>query len=174
MSTLLTTYSITTIVLILIVAVPAIFKFVKWVIDIVKKHKSNQQEAFDQGYEAAQEDEEVEERFEAGEEFMRRLDEREDRLETLLANQQKMIENQQTQINYLADSDNLKIKADVYETWLRVVKERKPIDAYELSLLNDRYAIYEARGGNSWAHDQMQEIRKYAVTASAENIGQDK
>lgn len=162
MSTLLTTYSITTIILILIIAIPAIIKAVKWIIDIVKKHHQNQQEAFEEGYGAAQEDGELEERFEAGEKLMNELKAREDKLESILLNQQQQIET-------LAASDNLNIKQEIKHTWERVVKFRKPIDSYDLSLLEDRYKIYESRGGNSWAHDMMKEIRKVATTTSEVN-----
>ena len=160
MSTLLTTYSVTTIVLILIIAIPALVKFVKWILDLVKAHKANQQSAFEQGAAAAHEEEELEERFEAGEEFMQELDQREDLLEQLL-------QNQQAQLDSLIRSDNLNIKRDIKRTWERVVKFRKPIDAYDLSLLQDRFEIYRARGGNSWAHDLMKQIQRAATTTSA-------
>jgi hypothetical protein len=87
MATLLTTYGILPVVLILIIGIPAILNCVKWILDLVKKHKANQQEAFNQGRVAAQEEDALEDRLEAGEEKMADLDKRESTLEQILRNQ---------------------------------------------------------------------------------------
>jgi hypothetical protein len=41
-------------------------------------------------------------------------------------------------------------------------------------VLNARYAIYAARGGNSWAKTMMDEINKRATITSPYNQEQDK
>lgn len=163
MSTLLTTYSITTILLILIVAIPAIIKAITWIINIVKKHHANLQEAFDDGHDAAQEEEAVEERFEAGEDFMKKLDERETTLEQIMKDQQEQIGLLRSEVKTLTDSDNLNIKQDIKKTWVRVVQQGHHIDYHDLDVLRARFEIYKERGGNSWAAQMMNEINAHAA-----------
>lgn len=157
MESLIPALGVANIVLVLLIFVPQIIKFVTWIIKLVRKHNENQREAYEEGYEAALEDDETEERFQAGEKYMKELGQREDKLETILLNQQQ-------QIQHLTDSDNLNIKRTIKRTWDKVVKQHRAIDAYELSLLEDQYAIYTARGGNSWAKKMMEDIRRSATT----------
>lgn len=159
MTELLAMVPLATIILILIVCVPQIIKFVNWIISIVKKHQSNQQEAFEAGREAEQEEFEEEQRFEAGEARIGELEKKESNLELMMRNQQE-------QINSLVTSDNLNIKQTIKRTWEKVVKFNQPIDAYDLSVLEERYTLYASRGGNSWAKTMMEEIRKKATTTS--------
>ena len=156
MADLLTALPIAFIVLVLIVCVPQLIKFVSWIVKIVKQHNQNQQDAINQGRRLEQEDNAEEERFEKGEARIGDLEVREDKLETLLINQQK-------QIDTLIASDNLNIKYNIKRTWEKVCKQRLSIDAYDLDLLESRYALYAARGGNSWAKQMMEEIRKAAT-----------
>ena len=156
MANLLTTFSVGFIVLVLVVCLPALVKFVNWIIKIVKQHNQNQQNAINTGRVLQQEDDAEEERFEKGEARIGNLEAREDKLETLLINQQK-------QIDTLIASDNLNIKYNIKRTWEKVCRQHLPIDAYDLDLLESRYALYAARGGNSWAKKMMEEIRKVAT-----------
>ena len=174
MSSLLTTYTITTVVLVLCVCIPMIVKGVTWIINLVKKHKSNQQEAFEAGYEAAEEDEAIEERFCEGEEFMQKLEKRETDLEQIMKDQQEQIGLLRQEIKNLSESDNLNIKHDIKKAWVRVVQLGHSIDYQDLEVLNARYAIYAARGGNSWAKTMMDEINKRATITSPYNQEQDK
>lgn len=159
MTELLTTVPLVTIILILIVCIPQLIKFVNWIISIVKRHNNNQQEAFEAGREAEQEEFEEEQRFEAGEKRIGQLEEKESNLEIMMRKQQE-------QIDSLVTSDNLNIKSAIKRTWEKVVQFNQPIDAYDLSVLEDRYKLYASRGGNSWAHDMMVEIRRKATTTS--------
>lgn len=159
MTELLAMVPIATIILILIICVPQIIKFVSWIITICKKHKQNQQTSFDAGRQAELEIIEEEQRFEEGEARIGELEVKEDKLEEILLKQQQ-------QIDSLVTSDNLNIKYCIKRTWEKVVKFHQPIDAYDLSILEDRYAIYASRGGNSWAHDMMVEIRRQATTTT--------
>lgn len=163
MESLITALGVANIALVLIVFIPLMIKFVGWILKLVKKHQENQQNAYEQGYEAAMEDDETEERFEAGEKYMKELGVREDKLEQILLNQQ-------SQIQHLTDSDNLNIKRTIKRTWDKVVKQGRAIDMYELSLLEDQYAIYTARGGNSWAKKMMEDIRSRATTTESVEI----
>ena len=160
MDALLATVPVATIILVLIVCVPQIVKFVSWILSLAKMHKQNQQASFNAGRRAEQVENKEEERFEAGERRICLLETREDKLEQILLAQQK-------QIDSLVESDNLEIKHTIKRTWEKVCKFNQPIDAYDLSLLEDRFALYEARGGNSWAHDMMKEIRKKATTTTS-------
>lgn len=159
MATLLTTYGILPVVLILIIGIPAILNCVKWILDLIKKHKANQQEAFNQGRVAAQEEDALEERLEAGEEKMADLDERESTLEQILRNQQE-------QIAALTASDNLNIKQEIKRVWVKTIQFKQSIDYHDLEILNEQFRIYKARGGNSWAEQMMHDINTRATIVS--------
>lgn len=162
---LLTTTPIVLIILVLIIVVPAIFKFVKWILDIVKKHKSNQAEAEARGRALEQEDHAEEERFEKGEARIGELEKKEDRLETLLLNQQK-------QLNYLLDYNKNAIRAQVYKMWKKVIAH-KPIDTQEYELLEESFELYQNTGGNGKTAARMAEIRKYMISVTAASVDSD-
>lgn len=147
------------IIIILLVTLPAIARFIEWVIKIVQKVKDSRQASFERGQQSIVEQGTIEERFEDGEERIEDLEKREDKLEDLLLKQQVLIDS-------LVESDNLTIKRQIKKTWDKVRITRN-IDGYELDLLEQQFAIYKARGGNSWAESMMREIRAIATTTRA-------
>ena len=159
----LITNNLVFVVLVLVIIVPQIIKFANWIIGLVKKHQANQQSAFNQGVAAAQEEGRVEERFEAGELIMKQLQDKENTLEKILLNQQKQLES-------LMNSDNLEIKQDIKRMWVKVTKFRQPIDYHDLEILNERFKIYKERGGNSWAESMMNDINSKATITSPHSM----
>ncbi len=148
----LTAQNIGFVILVLIVMVPQLIKSVQWIINICKQHKKNQQEAFEAGQAAQVTEDEVENRFEAGEEKIENLIEEESKILQSLDSIKQCLE-------WLNESDNLNIKYVIKRSWEQSVQQGKPLDHYEFELLEHRYAIYRMRGGNSWAEGMMNDIR---------------
>ena len=165
MAELLTTTPLVLIILVLVIMVPAIFKFVKWILDLVKKHKANQDAAEARGRALEHEDQEEEERFERGEARIGELEEKEDKLEKLLINQQK-------QLDYLLDYNKNAIRAQVYKMWKKVIAH-KPIDVQEYELLEESFELYQKTGGNGKTAARMAEIRKYMISVTAASVDSD-
>lgn len=149
----LTAENIGMVILVLIVMVPQLIKSVQWIINVVKQHKKNQQEAFEAGQEAQADEDAVEERFTAGEEKIEQLIKEESDILKSLTSIKQCLE-------WLNESDNLNIKYVIKRSWEQSVVAGKPLDHYEFELLEHRYAIYKMRGGNSWAEGMMKDIRE--------------
>lgn len=79
-------------------------------------------------------------------------------LQTSVTQLTELLEKQQKLIDLLIQSDELEIKAwikEQHEKWAAL----RAIDSQSLDVLEQRFAIYEKEGGNSWALKLMNEIR---------------
>lgn len=156
MADLVTIAPIWLILLVLIVAIPAIIKCITFIINTVRKHNANQAASFEKGMTKQQ-------KITAQEEVITKLAEREDKLEAKLQEQQDALANLATIVTDLALHNNLMIKQDIKLAWERV-HAGGALDLYELDILNQRFEIYRRNGGNSWAMDMMKEIRDKSIT----------
>ena len=148
---LLTTFNITTVVLILLIAIPAIVNFIKWCKNTWQEREKFKKDNIAKGREMEAAAEAEEARLEKGEARMADLEEAVKELKDIAARQEKMI-------TLLINSDELDIKC-----WIKMQHEKWVpkgcIDSQTLDLLEARYAIYTAEGGNSWAKKLMDELR---------------
>lgn len=160
MGELLGTFSLETIIIILCVAVPAIIKGINWVIKTVSAANKRKKELKGIGAQELLEEQEIEDRFEAGEERISELESEEKQLKTLLKKQQQ-------QIDLLIQSDELDIKAWIkqqHEHWTHI----GAIDSESLSLVLDRFQVYTKEGGNSWAERMVKDIKALPIVTAIE------
>ena len=155
MVSLLTDFNITTILIILLVGIPAIVNFIKWVKGLWATREQFKQENIQKGkeLEACAEAQEAEKMRTQSQ--IKELQDNVTRLTTMLENQEKMIE-------LLIASDELSIKAwikEQHETWMPL----GCIDSQTFELLEARYKIYVDEGGNSWAKKLMDDLRDLPV-----------
>lgn len=147
---LLTTYGIQTLI-ILLIAIPSIVNFIKWCKELWQTREKFKQENIEKGKQIEARSEAKEARLADGEARMSNLEED----VTLL---KQTIEKQEALIRLLIKSDELDIKSWIklqHEKWI----PRRCIDSQTLDLLEQRYSIYEAEGGNSWALKLINELR---------------
>ena len=151
MAGLISTFGIGSVIIILLIAIPAIVTFIKWCKNIWRERENFKQEQIQTG-------KELEAAEEAREARMVRGEQRMDTLEDNIIKLTQMLENQLRQLKMLTDSDSLSIKANIkeqHEKWI----PHNCIDSQTLELLEQRYAIYKEEGGNSWAEKLMKELR---------------
>lgn len=151
MADLISTFGIGTVVIILLVGIPAIVNFITWCKGLWQKRKNFAQENFDKGMQVEARSEEKENRLQSHEKELAQLKENLNELTKITTNQQK-------QIDLLIESDKLAIKTwikEQHEKWMR----QGCIDSQTLELLEDRYKVYCKEDGNSWAKKLMTELR---------------
>lgn len=149
MEQLITTFSIGTIIVVLVLGVPSIVNFIRWCKGLYAEREAFKKENFKKGQKAEHEIVEEENRFSAGEKRITKL---ENKLEKLL---QKIDELNHRMDLYL-ESDQLDIKAwlkEQHEKWMH----RGVIDSHSLDLINRRYEIYREENGNGWAKKMVEE-----------------
>ena len=148
---LISTYGISTVILILLIAIPAIFNFIKWCKNLWNEREAFKQQNIQKGIQIETEAEHKEARLQNGEARMTKLETDVKDLKDLIAAQQKLIE-------LLIKSDELDIKS-----WIKMQHERwipkGCIDSQTFDLLEQRYAVYTSEGGNSWAKKLVEELR---------------
>lgn len=151
MTELITTFNITTVVVILLIAIPALINFISWCKKTWQQREAFKNANIEQGKKIEAEAEAAEARLEDGEARMSELEEAVKALKDIAAHQEDMIE-------LLVESDKLNIKCWIkmqHEKWI----PRGCIDSQTLDLLEARYKIYAKEGGNSWAEKLMNELR---------------
>lgn len=151
MTELISTFGIETVIIVLLVGIPAIVNFIKWCKGLWSTREKFKQENIQKGIEIEARAEEKEARLMHGEARIQHLESDVQDLKVLIANQQQLIE-------LLIKSDELDIKSWIkaqHEKWV----SRNCIDSQTLDLLEQRYAIYEREGGNSWAKKLVEELR---------------
>lgn len=162
MASLISTYGIEVIILILLMAIPALVNFITWCKKLWTSREQFKQDNINKGRAIEKSAEAEEERLLNGEARMAAL-------EKQIGKLTEIIEKQQQQIELLIKSDELDIKSWIkaqHEKWI----PRKCIDSQTLDLLAQRYAIYEQEGGNSWAKKLVEELRALpTVTVVAVN-----
>ena len=158
MEALLQQIGIGTIFIVLVVAIPALVKFIAWCRKTWQTREDFRQLNINEGRRIEQEEEAQESRFEDGEARMKKLEGEVSELKNTLNSQNALIE-------LLIASDELNTKAWIkaqHEIWV----PRGCIDSQTLDLLEQRFAIYEEEGGNSWALKLMNELRALPVITS--------
>lgn len=140
-----------TVFIILLIAIPAIIKCIEWCKKIWAVREKFKQENINRGKEL-----ELAEITQENKE-----QEQESRIKVLETSIEKLttiIEIQQQQLDLLIRSDELDIKS-----WIKMQHEKwivhQCIDSQTLDLLEQRYAIYQEEGGNSWAKKLVDELR---------------
>lgn len=158
MAELISTFGLTSIVLILLVAIPAIVNFIGWCKKIWSTREKFKQENINKGRELESRKEEKEMRFSTGEARMTTL-------ESDVKDLKKIIAQQQQLIKLLVESDELDIKSWIkaqHEKWM----PRKCIDGQTLELLCQRFKIYTKEGGNSWAEKLVEDLMSLPIMPS--------
>ena len=159
MAQLISTFGLGTVVIILLIAIPAIVNFITWCKKLWASREQFRQDNITKGRNLEAREEAEEHRFSAGESRMGTL-------ETDVADLKTLINKQQELIELLIQSDELDIKSWIkmqHEKWI----PRNCIDGQTLELLEQRFAIYTKEGGNSWAEKLMNELRALPVIIAA-------
>lgn len=152
---LLSTFSLETIIIILFIGIPALFKLIGWCKNIYKEREQFKQENVDKGKAIEKKEEQKEARLTNGEARMTELEKDVHDLKIIAERQQELIE-------LLITSDELDIKSWIkmqHEKWI----PRQCIDSQTLDLLAQRFEIYEQEGGNSWAEKLVNELKALPV-----------
>lgn len=152
---LISTFGIGTVLIVLLISIPCIIGFISWCKSLWAKREVFRQENIQKGKEIEALDEKKEARLVNGEARMSQLESDVVDLQTLLAEQQKLIK-------LLIKSDELEIKSWIkmqHEKWI----PRQCIDSQTLDLLCQRYEVYAEEGGNSWAEKLVDELKELPV-----------
>lgn len=164
---LISTFGIGSVIIILLIGIPAIVNFITWCKKLWSSREQFRQDSITQGRNLEAREEAEEHRFSAGESRMKTL-------ETDVTDLKNLITKQQALIELLIQSDELDIKSWIkmqHEKWI----PRGCIDGQTLELLEQRFAIYTKEGGNSWAEKLMNELRALPVIIAApvdrDNLG---
>jgi hypothetical protein len=80
---------------------------------------------------------------------------------------QQAVKTTNERIDELTESDMYDIKYSIVQAYHHFVEDQKWIDDFSLSVLESRFKIYEAEGGNSFIYDLMKEIRMLPKTPPA-------
>lgn len=148
---LLTTYGVTSIIIILLIAIPTIVNFISWCKKLWKQRQAFAQENEQKGYQEGVEAEE--EQFEKN-----KFEERIKKMESDIVDLKVIVSQQKELIKQLTESDMLNTKAwikEQHEKWIAL----QCIDSQSLDLILQRYKIYAKEGGNGWAQKMVEEIK---------------
>lgn len=155
MAELISTFGVGTVIIVLLVAIPALVNFITWCKNVWAKREAFKQENIQKG-------KEIEARAEEKEARLTRGEGRTSQLEKEVADLKILIAKQQDLIGLLIKSDELNIKSWIkaqHEKWI----PRQCIDSQTLELLEQRYAIYTKEGGNSWAEKLVKDLRALPI-----------
>ena len=157
MAELLGTFSIQTVIIILLVGIPALIRFIAWCKKVWKERESFKEENIKKGMsiEQKQEKEAMEKKV---------VYDRIDTLETTIKKLTTILETQQKQIKLLIESDELDIKSWIktqHEKWM----PRNCIDSQTLDLVTQRFEIYEKEGDNSWAKRLVDDLKSLPIVS---------
>lgn len=148
---LLSTFSLETILIILIVGGAGVIKLIGWAKATWKKRQEFQMEAVQRGRAQEHEEDVQEHRLKTLETQLSVCQDKAKELEAQQINQQRLLE-------LLICSDELSIKSEIkaqHDYWV----PKGCIDSQILDILEQKYAIYEEEGGNSWAKKMMDDMR---------------
>ena len=150
-----------TIIIVLVVCIPALVKFIKNIIAFIKDSRKSREELIEEGRQQERAKQQLEDRFENGEARMTALEKEE-------ADAEERICTLEAKVSLLLESDQQAIK-----TWIKAQHDKwmpkKYIDSYTLELLDKRYAIYVKENGNSWAEDMVKDLRSLTVVYPVSN-----
>lgn len=151
MQNLLKDFSLVDIIIILIVAIPAIWKAIKAIINLFKNIAKRKEELAAEIRSEIEDEYETENRFEEGEERITQLEKDEKSLE-------ERVKKTEAQLELLTNSDMLKIRRDIKKAHDKAMV-MKYIDNEDLGLLEEQFEVYQEEGGNSWALKMMNDMR---------------
>ena len=127
--------------------------------EIVDYFKDKYKKKFKEDYDVKKAQEEIEKKFaklfQNQDEFLEKCKGFNEKLDGI----QEAINQTNDRIDDLTESDMYDIKYSIVQAYHHFVEEQKWIDDFSLSVLESRFKIYEAEGGNSFIYDLMQEIR---------------
>ena len=155
MTSLLSTFTFETIIIILLIGIPAIVNFITWCKKVWKQREQFKNDNIQEGREIEAKAEAKEGRFQRGE---RRIDD----LEKVVQKLTEFVEQQNKINSRFEQSDRLAIKTYIkeqHDIWV----PKGCIDSQILELLEQRYEIYKEEGGNSWAEKLMVEMRQLPI-----------
>lgn len=144
MKELLTKYSISDIVMFVVLLVLAIKEFVS----IVDWAKERIKKVFDKSYHEKEETEEMKKEIEDLEKFYGERKKVDDTFASIKA-----------QISMLIESDKEDIKAYITDRHHFFVYDQGWVDDYSMECIEKRFAIYERENGNSFVRGLMDELR---------------
>ena len=155
MPEIITTYGLTTIVIVLLVVIPTLIRFLSWCKETWQKREDFKEESIKKGIA-------IEQKKEAEEIYKEETEKRIKALENAVLQLTKLQAEQKKAIDLLIESDQLDIKSWIktqHETWM----PRQCIDSQTLDLLTQRFAIYEKEHGNGWAKKMVDELKALPV-----------
>ena len=156
-ATLIQTVGVGTVILVLAVCLPIIFKMLIKYRELKKEHEKEVEQIKQQGAAAQAQKDALETRLQNGSETMQQLTENDKKLEEILVHQQK-------EIDLLIASDELDIKAYITDKYYYYI-HKGYVDAEVMDILEHRFAIYKKEGGNGFAERMMSELRNLPLIA---------
>lgn len=140
-----------TIILVLLICIPAIVNFISWCKKIYAEREKFKKTHMEKGRALEREEETEELRFISGEARISNLETAVSTLTETIARQEKLIER-------LTRSDMYGIKA-----WIKDQHEKYTaqgwIDTEALDLVCSRHSVYKEEGGNSWADCLVNDLK---------------
>lgn len=155
MAELISTFGISTVVIVLLVGIPCIIGFITWCKNLWNAREKFKKEQRNIGRSQEREEEAEENRFISGESRIASL-------ELIIAQQEKLYNELKKSNDRLIESDRLAIKTYIkeqHDIWV----PKGCIDGQVLELLEDRFKIYTEEGGNSWAEKLMNDMRALPI-----------
>lgn len=138
-------FSLETIIIILLVGIPALIKFIAWCKNVYKEREKFKQENINKGRD-------LERQEEAQQLRQTQIEAEQQRQAVEIAELRKMIK-------LLIESDILNTRAwikEQHEKWM----PRQCIDSQTLDILSQRFNVYEKEGGNSWAKILVDDLKE--------------
>lgn len=127
--------------------------------EVVDYFKDKYKKKFKEDYDVKKAQEEIEKKFtklfKNQDEFLEKCKGFNEKLDGI----QEAINQTNDRIDDLTESDMYDIKYSIVQAYHHFVEEQKWVDDFSLSVLESRFKIYEAEGGNSFIYDLMKEIR---------------
>lgn len=160
MAALLSSFTITEVIIVLIVAIPAICKGIKAIYNFFSKMAQTKAQLVNEGRQELQDELEIIHRFEEGEAEIHQLQADEKSLK-------QRVDAMDAQMKLLVQSDMLQIKRMIKEEHDKAMAN-KFIDSEMLDLLEQQFKVYQAEGGNGWAVKMMKDLRKLPTVQSIE------
>lgn len=155
MAELVATYSVEVVIIILLIAIPALVNFITWCKGLWQKREAFRVANINEGRVIEAEEEAAEAEIANIKQEIKTMKDNIATLTTLAEGQDKLIK-------LLIQSDELDIKSWIkaqHEKWV----PKQCIDSQTLDLLEQRYALYVKEGGNSWAERLVQDLRALPV-----------
>ena len=164
MVSLLSSFTLTEVIIILIVAIPALWKGLKALINFFANLKKTKEVLIQEGKQELLEEIQTIQRFEKGEAEIQQLQKDEKKLT-------ERVDLIEKQMKLLVQSDMLQIKRMIKDEHDKAM-QNKFIDSEMLDLLEQQFKVYELEGGNGWAVKMMKEMRKLPTVRLIHEVGE--